>query len=273
MPRKEIRVVSEGNTEADAEKKAKTEKVIGKINALRKIADSTHSKAEKETCMQLAAKLIAEHQLEEAELAVTQGNTGEPIDLETESIIYESGRINQWKSELAVGIAELNGLFILNAQIRNAETHRKGNRYRVIGRQSDVEIALYMMAYLTEMIANLSYDYVPGGRDKKRGVNPERESWSLGCVRGYLAKMKAQKDAVNKAATSTALVFIGNKALEAEQAYMTKHKIKKMGVSTYRPQGQRNADAEASGYRKGQTLTVNQGLSGDSQAPNKLFDK
>lgn len=251
---------------------SKTQKVIGKINALRKIADSTHSKAEKETCMTLAAKLIAEHQLSEAELAVTAGNTGEPIDLDSESIIYESGRINQWKSELAVGIAGLNGLFIMNATVRNAETHRKGNRYRVIGRRSDIEIALYMMSFLTDMISNLSYDYVPGGKDKKRGVNPERESWSLGCVRGYLAKMKAEKDAVMKAATSTALVFVGNKAAEAKAAYMEKAGIKRMGTSNYRPQGRTDAETYASGFRKGQTLNVNQGLGGSSSG-NKLLNK
>jgi len=252
---------------------SKTEKVIGKINALRKIADSTHSKAEKETCMILAAKLIAEHQLSEAELAVTQGNIGEPIDLDSESIIYESGRINQWKSELAVGIAGLNGLFIMNSHIRHAETHRKGNRYRVIGRKSDVEIALYMMVYLQSMIFDLSYDYVPGNNGGKRGVNPQRESWSLGCVRGYLAKMQAEKDAVNKAATSTALVFIGNKALEAKNAYMAKAGIKKMGKSQYRPQGHTDAATFASGFRKGQTLSVTQGLNGSGETPNKLFDK
>lgn len=251
---------------------SKTQKVIGKINAIRKIADSTHSKAEKETCMQLAAKLIAEHQLSEAELAVTQGNNGEPIDLETESIIYESGRVNQWKSELAQRIAGLNGLFIMNAQVRNDKTHRLGNRYRVIGRRSDVEIALYMMTYLTTMITDLSYDYVPGGKDRKRGVNPERESWSLGCVRGYIAKMQAEKDAVNKAATTTALVFIGNKVEEAKTAYMQKAGIKKMGTSNYRPQGRTHEEALASGYKKGQTLNVNQGLGGSTEAQaNQLY--
>ncbi len=253
---------------------SKTAKVIGKINALRKIADSTHSKAEKETCMTLAAKLIAEHQLSEAELAVKDSSLGEPIDLDSESIIYESGRINQWKSELACGIAALNGLFIMNAQVRNDTSHRLGNRYRVIGRKSDVEIALYMMAYLQTMIADLGYDYVPTGRDTKRGVNPERESWCLGCVRGYLKKMNDAKDAVNKAATSTALVFIGNKVLEAKTAYMAKAGITKMGKSNYRSHAQRNEETFASGFRKGQTLSVTQGLNGNTEAQaNKLFDK
>lgn len=251
----------------------KTQKVIGKINALRKIADSTHSKAEKETCLTLAAKLIAEFQLEESELAVKDSANAELIDLDSESIIYESGRISQWNSELACGIASLNGLYIINAWVRNAETHRKGNRYRVIGRRSDVEIALYMMSYLTTMITELSFDYVPGNRDGKRGVNPERESWSLGCVRGFIAKMQAAKDDVNKAASCTALVFIGNKVEEAKTAYMAKAGIKKMRNTSYRPKGQITGETYHSGFRKGQTLTVNPGMGGNQQQPDKLFDK
>jgi hypothetical protein len=265
--------MSEANTEADAAKKAKTQSVIGKINALRKIADSTHSKAEKETCMQLAAKLIAQHQLEEAELAVTQGNAGEPIDCDSEHIIYESGRRRQWKAELAVGIASLNGLYLYNAQVRNAKTHRHSLRFRVIGRQSDIEIAIYMMGYLTQMITDLSLDYVPGNKDTKRGVNPERESWSLGCVRGYLAKMRAEKDAVNRLATSTALVFIGNKAAEAEEVFLKKSGIK-MVKSSYRSHAKTSAELYDSGFKKGQTLNVNQGLGGgETGQPNKLFNK
>lgn len=45
---------------------SKIEKIIGRINQLRAISKSTHSRAESETCLQLASKLIAQYQLEEA---------------------------------------------------------------------------------------------------------------------------------------------------------------------------------------------------------------
>ena len=131
-----------------------------------------------------------------------------------------------------------------------------------------------MMAYLTETIKELSFDYVPG--HKSRGVNPEREAWSLGCVRGFLDKMKAEKAAVMKQATSTAIVFIGNKTEEAKTALWTKMGWTKMGKGTYRPKGSRTEDTQEAmnrGYRKGQTLTVNAGLPGSSEPePNKLYE-
>ena len=85
----------------------KVQNVIGKIQKLRALSESTTSKSEKETCLFLCAKLIAEHALSEAEIAVTTG-ANEPIDLESESIIYESGRLSAWKSRLALSLDSLN---------------------------------------------------------------------------------------------------------------------------------------------------------------------
>lgn len=245
----------------------KLQKVIARINQLRAISKSTHSKAEAETTLALASKLIAEYQLSEATIEMESGKTDDPIDLDGEHIIYETGRLVQWKSELALGIAELNGLFLYNAVVRGQESHRKQTRYRIIGKRSNIAIAMYMWEYLVNEISSLVDDYVPGG--KKRGVNPERESWCLGCVRGFMAKMRAERQEVMKQATSTALVFVGNQAKEAEDAFKKKTGIK-LVPSGYKPKGQ-ITDTYNSGYRKGQTLSVNQGLEGaDKREPNKL---
>lgn len=238
----------------------KTQKVIAKIQALRAISEKTNSKAERETTIALATKLIAEYQLNEAELA-TKDKVDEGIDLESESFIYEAGKMSPWKSQLAIGLAELHGLYIYNARVHNPATNRYLLRYRVIGRKSDIELAMYMMQYLVVTIHELSLEYVPVG---KKGVNPERESWSLGCVCGFLAKMRVERDAVNRAATSTALVFIGNKAEQAREAFILAEKSKnpdfKMQENKYRSRAQYNDDTFHSGYKRGQTLTVNAGL-------------
>lgn len=177
--------------------------------------------------------------------------------METETIIYESGRMNQWKMELSAGLANLYGLFIYNAVVRGGKAHRKVNRFRIIGRQSDVKLCQYVWDYLLFEITRLADDYVPSRG--LRGVNPERESWCLGCVRGFLAKMQAEKNEVMKSATSTALVFIGNKTKEAEQAFLNKTGIK-LKPNSYQSKAQISADTYNSGFRKGQTLTVNSGL-------------
>ena len=240
----------------------KLQKIISRVNQLRAISRSTHSKAEAETTLALAAKLIAEYQLSEAQIEAETGKTDDPIDLESEHIIYESGRITPWKSELSVGIAKLNGLFIYNALVRGVESHRKRTRYRIIGKKSNIAIAMYMWQYLLDEISQLVNDYVPGG--KKRGVNPEKESWCLGCVRGFLDKMNREKQQAMQQATSTAMVLVSNQAKEAEEAFLTKTGIS-IRKNTYQSKA-RVTDTFYSGYRKGQTLSVNPGMNGGAES-------
>jgi hypothetical protein len=249
----------------------KIAKLIGRINQLRAISRSTHSKAEAETCLQLVAKLIAEHQLSEATIEAESGKTDEEMFTDQESdwnVVYESGRSTPWKAKLVTGLARLNGVYCLQFHgIRNATSHRQGSRYRVFGRKSDIEITKYMFDYLVNLISSLAQDYVVGG--KKRGVNPERESWALGCVDGFLAKMTAEKAAVMRNSTSSAMVLVGNRQEEAKKALTASDPKLKIGA------GQASKaqihDTYGSGYRKGQTLTVNPGMSGGgNREPNKL---
>lgn len=234
------------------------QKIIGQIQQLRALAKSTHSRAEAEVCIATAAKLIAKFQLEEAEIAAQTGKSSEGIDVVNEHIIYETGRSTPWKTELVWGLAKLNGLFAYSSPIRDSVTHRRGKRYRVIGRLSDIQLGTYMFEYLTTTISQMVNDYIPTGA--KRGVNPNRESWCLGCVRGFLAKMKVERDAVNQLGSSTALVFIGNKAKEAEEAFKKSQPDIKW-TSTIPSKANITSTFE-SGYRKGQTLTINQGMGG-----------
>ncbi len=233
---------------------SKVSKIIARIQALRNLSKSTHSQGERETTAALAQKLIIEYQLEESQLELKTGEKGEPIDLDSESIIYESGRLSAWKSELAIGVAKLQGLFLYNAVIRHEKTHRKGNRYRVLGRKSDVEIGIYVFGYLLNEIKYLVDTYRPS---YKRGVDPERESFALGCVRGYMSKMQAEKTAL-LSANSTAMVLVSNRAKEAEIAFKEKTGIV-LSKSTYRSQS-KITDSFNSGFREGRNISVKQGM-------------
>ena len=244
----------------------KVEKVINKIKALRAVANSTHSKAEKETAITLAAKLIAEYQLSEAEVEAQTGKAAEQDDLKEGTIVYETGRTTPWKSELVVGLSELNNVFCLKFPIRDSVSHKQGSRYRVFGRRSDSEICKYMFDYLREVIEELVDDYVPGGR--KRGINPERESWCLGCVRGFLFKMKQERQGVLQLASSSAMVLV-NRQEQLKEAWMEANdrKIRSTAASKAKHQ----ADTFQSGFRKGQTLEVNAGLNeGNPKETKKL---
>lgn len=244
---------------------SKAEKIIEKIKALRNIANSTHSKHEKETAFALASKLIAEHQISEAEIEIKTGK-GEEDDLVNGAIIYETGRSTPWKTELVWGLAELNNTYALKFPIRDSKTHRQGSRYRIFGKPSDIQITIYMFEYLTSTISELVNDYVPTGF--KRGVNPARESWCLGCVRGFLNKMDVERRQVfQSASTSTAMVLV-NRQQQIKKAYEEKHKVK---ISqTAASKAQHDYNYFDSGFQKGKTLTVNPGLNGNETEIKKL---
>jgi hypothetical protein len=245
----------------------KIQKMIARINQLRAISKSTHSRAEAETTAALAAKLIAEYQISEAQIEAETGKTNDPLDLDGEHIIYETARITQWKNELAVGIAELNGLFIYNATVRGGTSHRKQSRYRIVGKVSAIQIAQYMWSYLVETITSLADDYVPP--TNKRGVNPDRESWCLGAVRGFLDKMKAAKKEALQLSTSAAMVLVNNAAEEAKTAFIKKTGIK-LSAGSYQSKAQRVGDMYASGYKRGGQINVNPGMGGSGGNNPKL---
>lgn len=248
-----------------SEDTSKAQRIIEKIKALRRIADSTHSKHEKETALAMSAKLITEHQLSELDLEKQTGQTEED-DLVNGSVVYETGRTTPWKAELVWGVAELNNVLALKFKIRHDITHKQGSRYRIFGKPSDIEICKYMFDYLEQTITELAADYVPGG--KKRGVNPERESWCLGAVHGFLSKMKDERrKAIDNAPNATAMVLV-NRQRALTDAYTSKHNAK---LKTAAPsKAQRTEDTYNSGWKKGHTLNVAPGMGGSGNASKKL---
>lgn len=250
-----------------SEEKTKREKIKDRILHLKKLAGNNPSKIEAEAAARAAAKFMAQHQITEAELVARGEQESEAIELDAEHTIYESGRSTPWKAELAWGISKLNGLFCLKFPIRDSATHRRGSRYRVFGRKSDIEIGIYMFEHLVRTIQTLADAEYQGSQfvvdangrlGAKRGINPEKESWALGCVRGFLAKMNVERDAILSQGSSAAMVIVTNKAKEAEDAY-----VKKTGQkfgTTAPSRAQRDATAMSRGYIKGQILSVNPGL-------------
>ncbi len=263
--------------------KAKREKVIDRIRRLYALAANNKNKHEHEAAASAAAKYMAEFQISEAELVSRGEAVAEGIELDEDHCIYETGRSTPWKAELAWGVAKLNGLFCLKYQIRHSGTHRQGSRYRVFGRKSDIEIAIYMFEHLVSTIQTLVDAEYPAGQYvvddegrlvQKRGVNPLKESWATGCVRGFLTKMNVEKDAVLRSGSSGAMVLVSNKEKEAENAYIARHNAQresrgKRKTKAFHSGGgskaQTDHEAMSKGYAKGQTLTVARGLGGGKE--------
>jgi hypothetical protein len=244
-----------------------TNKIIARIRALFALAESSHSKAEKETAAATAQKLIAQYQVSQAQLDEVAGKQNEEDDLEGK-IVYETGKKNQWKSELAFGLSELNNAYCLEFNgIRTETGHRRGKRYRVFGRPTDIALTIYMFEFLVNTINSLSFKFIP--KTQTRGVNPERESWCLGCVRGFLSKMKEAKGGVLAEANQTTAMILLNRPKEIEEKYVAKTGNK---ISNVKPSKARITQlAFTSGYNKGQTLEVNAGLAGGEVQENKLL--
>ncbi len=254
---------------------SKQEKIIDRIRNLRNLANKNPNKHESEAAASAAAKYMAEFQISEAELVSRGEAIAEGIELDEDHCIYETGRATPWKAELAFGVAKLNGLFCLKYAIRHSETHRQGSRFRVFGRKSDIAVAIYMFEYLVVTIQELVNAEYPAGNfgadssgrlGAKRGVNPLKESWALGCVRGFLSKMNAEKEAVLRSGSSAAMVLVSNKAQEAEDAYVAAHNRERAALGKRKTKGfhsgggskaQTDHEAMSKGYVKGQTLTVN----------------
>jgi hypothetical protein len=245
----------ETQTESNATSAEKVAKVIAKISQLRALSASTHSRAESETTAAMAAKLIAQYQLDEAILQQEKGEASD-IDVNLETFLYETGKIVPWKSSLAIGLASLNGLFIFNSPTWS-ETRRRVTRYRIIGSSSAIEITKYMWEYLVNEVPRLAKENIDSGG--KRGVNVERESYCSGVVAGFIAKMKAEKAEVIKT-NETAMVLVENFAKKAEDLWR-----KETGKTLSKHSGpaskaQRNHSAYSSGYTQGQSMSVNKGL-------------
>jgi hypothetical protein len=243
------------------EAKEKLAKIIQRIQQLRALSASTHSKGEAEATAAAAAKLIAQYHISEAELSGKPSQDQIFTDQNAEqNVIYEAGRMTPWKQNLAFRLSTLNGCYALKYQMRQSKSHRQGSRIRAFGRLGDIELTKYMFDYLVKVIAELGFDYVPAGKGP-RGVNPDRESWCLGCVDGFIKKMESEKEAVLRASSSQAMILVSNKENDAKEALFNNNPDLKVG-SGVGSKMQIKKDFFGSGYRQGQKLTVNRGLGG-----------
>lgn len=239
------------------ESDSKVARVIQKIRALLKLSESTHSQAERESAMSLAQELIAQYQVAQADIDAANGKAEEQDDLEGK-VIFESARASGWKSELAFAVASLNNTFCLKfSGVRGEASHKRGSRWRVFGKPSDIEITQYMFESLVTTITELSKQYVPFGL--RRGVNPERESWALGCVRGFITKMTQAKAGVLATANQSTAMVLVNRPKEIEGKVLANDKTLKLraGVPS---KAQIKNTAFQSGFQKGGTLSVNPGM-------------
>lgn len=219
--------------------------IISKVQKLRNLSHSSNLN-EAANAAAVAEKLIAEYRLTEAELSVEK-NISEPI-IEAQEYLYETGKIVQWKSLLALYLSNHYGVFVYNSC--DYSEGRKRTRYAMVGRDSDTKILKYNFDFLVNEISELC-DLLCSGNGR-RGVSIERNSFCLGAVDGIMAKLRAEKKEVESKATSGALVVLNNKLTEAAMFAKNTHNL---GKATGHSQTRMDMSSYARGKEVGGKIT------------------
>lgn len=189
------------------------------VDRVRKLLQLSQSSNQNEAlaATAIANKLIAEHNISVAELEINGGNV-EPV-VESDTFIYETGRIIPWKQSLAVILAKNYGCAIFNSL--DYSGGRKFSRLKLVGRASDIGICNYMFAWLVTTIQTLS-DAECKGKGKVFA-----QSYCQGFVSGIQIQLTVSKKEAESGFGVAAIVRVNSRLDEAEKWMRAQHQLKK----------------------------------------------
>lgn len=257
------------------------EGVIERIRGLlSKTEENGCSQAEAETAFKLASRIMAEHNIEMAEI---EAGEGVPDDISwLEDDVADMAR---WSLEqnLAYGIVKefffIEGFFTRRMVDVGKPTYHGGKAYyeqkprkslRFFGTATNVEAAKFTFVALIDAFGRLFEEY-----RRRSGCAPsERRLFIAGVAQGFSEKMRDERRAMEierditrgKASGSTAIVLAGVQE-RTVRAYKEAHPdMRKSRASFSAPKGsQSSLDA---GYAAGRSLSLNRALGGESARSN-----
>ncbi len=200
------------------------EDILQTIKRLRALATSSNSN-EAAAAAGVANKLILKHQINEIHLAddsAPESATEQMFD--DPEPFYVSSRVTAWKMELATLLARHYGCALWNDKVyRSADRVRGTSRYRLIGRDKDVQVVKFMFAWFVSEIAKLCDIECRG-----YGVN-YRDSYCKGAVKGIgnllsYTREKMLSEAANSG-NSKAIDMIQNRHQQAIEYMFKKHSL------------------------------------------------
>jgi hypothetical protein len=186
-----------------------TAKIIDRIVKLRALATSSNIH-EANAAAAAAAKLAAQHRIEEAEIeAATAARPGERMSSIDPEPVFSGHSIPVWKNVLFGTICEQFGC-VGFVHIDHGPRKSRRRHLRVAGRANDVALVRHFFGWLTrELVAVASADMY------LRFYSEHRRSWFLGAVNGIDAQMERARREAHFYAKTTALVHLDARALEA----------------------------------------------------------
>lgn len=227
--------------------------IIEKIRKLLALSKSSNAN-EAAAAAAAAQRLMAEHQIAEAELEVGDGpresacKSADPIDAFGE-------QAPTWKGVLCQGLADLLGCEVWLEWVKKPGGGL-GRLMQVVGRPSDVASLRYLYAWLVSEIERLTQKHAKGkGRTYAN-------SYRLGAVHGCLDAMQTANREVRAKASGEALVRVDERAAESEAV------IAALGLNlrTTSRRSRSNAEAYERGQRAGRGLHTGAALGASSGA-------
>lgn len=199
------------------------EDILQTIKRLRALATSSNPN-EAAAAAGVANKLILRHQINEIHLADDTAPESTEQMFDDPEPFYVSSRVTTWKMELATLLAQHYGCALWNDKVyRSADKTRGTSRYRLIGRERDVQVVKFMFSWFTSEIAKLCDIECRGA-----GLN-YRDSYCKGAVKGIGSLLAYTREKMiseaRRSGNSKAIDLISNRHQQAIEYMFKKHSL------------------------------------------------
>ena len=153
----------------------KIKSIIEKIAHLRALASKAGTQAEAEAAAGMAEKLIAQYEIEEADLEARGDQASENVEEADPLHVYAGTNAEGWRGSLAHGLANVHGCF-------SYQSHDAGKAVqKIAGRPSSVAIVRYLFGWLCYEIERLAQN--------ERGRSA-RHAFKMGAVSGMFVDVE-----------------------------------------------------------------------------------
>ena len=234
--------------------------ILSKLQGLlSKTVDAGCSVQEEATAAAIAQKLLTQYKLTVADLGGL--DNGEKINDDTS--LYIGNRKVTWKAYLAGTICDVNGCklyFHWSYAGWSGQRAKRQVSFRVIGRNSDIEVVAYFFNYLTNKVEQLCKQAMRRGDGVgKRWSN----SFKLGAAEVLCTRLREAAAEAREISTSTAIVKVDTRDAEVQKWAEENLKLR----SSTRTISVIDPDAFATGVAAGRSINLVKGVGGGSKKP------
>jgi hypothetical protein len=248
-----------------------TSKIVDRIQKLLALSTSSNPH-EAATAAAKAAKMMADYELEEADLRVESGEANsDPIET-TFFDGVEGRRTSTWKGAILLGLVKAFGCHgWYDYSIAGEYPNRvKITKFKVIGRKANVQTANYMYLYLVREITRLCNEAwlaVPASLASVTHGKHWKNSFYIGASSEIYRRLVEQVQEAKKQAQTPGLVLVRKDQEEVDLYFNTnKPRLSKMTMSAPRV----NGDAQAQGKEAGSSINLGGAKPSLGAAPRQL---